>query len=136
MTVQRHRWLIGLAGVVSVLSAVGLAGPASASESVSTMPAATTCVAGFSCYYDGSSSGFSGNGLLWNAPHCGFFNFGSFSPPLNDRVSSIINRGGGAVQAYNWVGKWQAVGTAVPPGGTRNYTGSQANIIDAVSIAC
>src|SRR5262250_2189386 len=58
------------------------------------------CPAGYSCYYDGHG----GTNRIWIAPSCGFFDLGHFNPPLNDRISSIYNRGGGSIQPYNWVG--------------------------------
>ncbi len=113
--------------------------PASAQTST-TQPQASAatdgCPGGFSCYYDGSD----GNGKIWTAPSCGFFDLGKMNPPLNDRISSIINLGGGAVTALDWSGgsnpQWNQIGTPVAVGETRNYSGSWDNIIDAVRIDC
>jgi hypothetical protein len=86
-----------------------------------------------SCYYDGINL----TGKIWTAPGCGWFDLGRFSPPLNDRISSINNRGNGAIQPYNWTGSsWQPVGNLLPVGQAFSYQGSLNNIIDAVSIAC
>jgi hypothetical protein len=105
--------------------------PPSAGQLV-TPASAYGCPDNYSCYYDGHY----GTYKIWTAPSCGFFDLGRFSPPLNDRISSIVNLGHGSIQAYNWVGYWQAVGGRVPVGYEADYWGSWDNIIDAVSIAC
>jgi hypothetical protein len=92
------------------------------------------CTPGYSCYYDGHD----GTNWIWNAPSCGFHNLGRMNPPLNDRISSIRNRGGGAIQPYNWTDDWGwvAVGPPVLVGQGIDYYNDLDNIIDAVDIAC
>jgi len=91
------------------------------------------CPNGYSCYYD-----HWGYAKIWTAPSCGWFNLGTFVPPLNDRISSVVNRGNGAVQGYNWTGSsWQPIGDLVAADGVMvMYQGSNNNVIDGVAIAC
>src|SRR3954470_9781308 len=91
------------------------------------------CPSGYSCYYDQQHLARK----IWTAPSCGFFDLGRFSPPINDRVSSIVNLGGGTVWAYNWTESgWVQVGESVPVGLGENFTGTAENIIDAVLVGC
>src|SRR5690348_4540772 len=93
-------WATLLAGASTVVT-LTVATPAHADD---------YCPNGYSCYYDYYESG-----KIWTAPSCGWFDLGRFSPPLNDRISSILNRGGGGVQGYNWTGsRWQPIGDLVP----------------------
>jgi hypothetical protein len=91
------------------------------------------CSPGYSCYYDGRN----GTGWRWVAPSCGWFDLGRMRPPFNDRISSIWNRGGGAIDLYNWDGRsrWIYLGT-VPIGARGNLPPQIDNIVDAVRIAC
>ncbi len=58
------------------------------------------------------------------------------SPPKNDRISSIRNRGG-AIDLYNWdgVSKWVYLIT-VPVGYQAELWNAYDNAVDAVSIRC
>lgn len=92
-----------------------------------------SCPSGYSCYYDGPDL----TSRIWTAPSCGWFDLGHFSPPLNDRVSSVYNRGTAPVWLYNWTGShWEQVGLFVPGGKSEAFLGAAENIIDAVSITC
>lgn len=130
------RWMLIvalLAGTSLVGSTAAQAAPASGTQIRAA--AATNCPSGYSCYYDGHDA----TTKIWTAPSCGWFDLGSFSPPLNDRISSIVNYGGGQVDAYNWsggtYGYWIWVGY-VPVGWETDFVGGADNVIDAVDIAC
>lgn len=121
-------------GMLGVLSGAAGAAPAGTSGPVS--PTARTadvdgCPDGFSCYYD-----FPLARPMYIAPSCGFKNLGDLG--LNDRTSSIVNLGRGAIQPYNWdgVSSWIPVGAPVQVGQVKVYFGDEDNIIDAISIAC
>jgi hypothetical protein len=116
------------AALTGVLALSGAALAAPASPAVFARPA--DCPVNHSCYYDGQN----GSGPLFVAPSCGFFNFGTMTPPLNDRIESIYNGGGAALQPYNWTGSWTPVGPAIGVNTGVNYTGGFANIIDAVQV--
>src|SRR4051794_10953288 len=105
----------------STITTLVLATPAHAADD--------TCPAGVSCFYDNINL----TKKIWQGPGCGFFNLGTMSPALNDKISSIWNRGTGALQPYNWTGsRWQPVGVLLGVGETTSYQGSLNNIIDAV----
>jgi len=92
-------------------------------------PLAWECPGGHSCYYDG----YNGTYRFWVAPTPGFFNLGRFNPPQNDKLTSILNGGGGTIDLYNWVGHWDYKGT-VARGDWGNLPPELNNIIDAVRI--
>ena len=91
------------------------------------------CSSGYSCYYDGHY----GVNRIWVAPSCGWFNLGAMNPPLNDRISSIRNLGGGDIDLYNWdgVSRWIYL-TTVPVGYRAELWNAWDNVVDAVSIHC
>ncbi|MCC5578590.1 peptidase inhibitor family I36 protein [Microtetraspora sp. AC03309] len=86
------------------------------------------CASGHSCYYDGAN----GVNRIWIAPSGGkCFNLGTMG--LNDRISSIYNRGNGAVHLYNWVGYWDYLGS-VPRNAAFNLASAVNNKTDRVCI--
>ncbi|MEU6340305.1 peptidase inhibitor family I36 protein [Streptomyces sp. NPDC046977] len=90
------------------------------------------CYPGYSCYYDGAN----GTHKIWTAPSRGCHNLGDIG--LNDRIDSIVNKGGGTVHLYNWNGSnaWIALGDV--PVSHANFQpanlGSSANKVDMVCI--
>jgi hypothetical protein len=94
-------------------------------------PLAWECPGGYSCYYD-----WYGEGRIWIAPSCGWHNLGALNPPLHNRVSSVMNRGSGTVQVYDYiVDRYVEIG-AVAPGNWLQLEGSLTDVIDAVNIEC
>jgi hypothetical protein len=88
------------------------------------------CDGGYSCYFDGAN----GTSRFWVAPRGGeFFDLGSFSPPQNDKMTSVWNGGGGDVDLYDWRGYWAYVGT-VGVGTYGNLRSDINNIVDGVLV--
>ncbi|MFF0312648.1 peptidase inhibitor family I36 protein [Streptosporangium sp. NPDC004379] len=112
-----------------------------AAATVAVTPLATTpaqagalawdCSPGYSCYYDGGN----GTNRIWVAPSGGkCFDLGQMG--LNDRISSIYNRGNGTVHLYNWIGYeigyWDYL-ESVPKGAMKSLT-DNSNKVDRVCI--
>jgi hypothetical protein len=91
------------------------------------------CQAGYSCYYDRTE----GRDWLWNAPGCGWYNLEVNVPRLDNRISSIRNRGSGLVDVYRWESRqgWVKKGW-VPVGYQGSFYGDLENDIDAIDIDC
>ncbi|MEU4541037.1 peptidase inhibitor family I36 protein [Streptosporangium sp. NPDC023825] len=110
-----------------------LATAAAAAMGLATTPApasalAWECASGYSCYYDSAN----GVNRIWIAPSGGkCFDLGTMG--LNDRVSSVYNRGNGAVHLYNWLGYWDYL-ESVPRGSTRNLGSASSNKVDRVCV--
>jgi len=139
MGLRRFGLVLAAAGTVlggSVVSASAATPAATNVEAPAAHHAASywECTQGYSCYYDGHG----GANLMWVAPSCGWHNLGIMDPPLNDRISSVYNRGGGGIQAFDWTDDkgWVEIGPKVPVGGTWDYWDAQDNVIDAVRIDC
>ncbi|MFF8366887.1 peptidase inhibitor family I36 protein [Rhodococcus erythropolis] len=115
-----------LMGVVAGLLVLGVVNAPTSSA------ASWNCTTGYSCYYDDTD----GVNRFWVAPSCGWFDLGKMSPPLNDRMSSLYNRGNGAINLYNWTGSSWSHMMTVPVGYKVNLHNSFNNVVDAVSIAC
>ncbi|MCP2248063.1 peptidase inhibitor family I36 protein [Lentzea aerocolonigenes] len=95
--------------------------------------AAWECAAGYSCYYDRTE----GRDWLWNAPGCGWYNLEVNVPRLDNRISSIRNRGSGLVEVWRWENGrgWVKKGW-VPVGYQGSFYGDLENDIDAVDVRC
>ncbi|MFE2538859.1 hypothetical protein [Actinacidiphila glaucinigra] len=112
-------------GAGAILSATVVAPSQAASQ-------ADYCYPGKSCYYDGAN----GNYKIWTAPSNGCHNLGNIG--LNDRIDSIVNKGGGAIHLYNWNGSnaWISLGSI--PVSHANFQpanlGGNANKVDMVCI--
>lgn len=92
------------------------------------------CTIGHSCYYDGHNATL----WMWDAPSCGSFDLGKFNPPLNDRISSIVNYGGGDVVVYNYVGgenPWYRIAEIVP-NSEYDLNGTFDNVADRIDVHC
>lgn len=94
------------------------------------------CPGGSSCYYEHPN----GQGRVWVAPSCGFYNLGQPSmvePVFNDQISSIDNAGNGEVRLYNWGDDgWHYLST-IPQGVAVNQLPAGVDdAVDAVDIQC
>jgi hypothetical protein len=82
------------------------------------------CPSGYSCYYDAPDA----TAKIWTAPGPGCYDLAG---SVRDRISSVINRGGGTVHLYNWdyiPGGVGYVATAdIPVNNYRNLSGYTAN---------
>ena len=90
------------------------------------------CRDNYSCYFQDADGGTP----MWEAPSAGCFDLGRMNPPFNDRISSVWNRGNGAVDMYNWDGSnWEYVDT-VQRGRRVSYSSGdwRNDIIDRVCI--
>jgi hypothetical protein len=146
----RHRLLAKSAAFTVLLLAAATSGtsaanaaPAPAAQNAATqmvqpnVARPANCPVHHSCYYDGHNLT---GALVWVAPGPGFFDLGRMSPPKNDRISSIYNGGGAALQAFNFVsGNFVTIGPVLPVGASENFVNNGTlhmcdNCIDAIRI--
>ncbi|WP_327089676.1 peptidase inhibitor family I36 protein [Nonomuraea sp. NBC_01738] len=117
---------------LTALAGVALAGALTAAIPASAQ--AANCPANAMCVYDGHDL----NGLITWTPgnSCGWrTNLGDFSPPQNDKVSSVWNNSDSRLILQDWRGYWATV-LEIPAHQSFNLWYGDDNIVDAYVVQC
>jgi hypothetical protein len=128
--------LAAVAVPVSLMEGSAFAAAASVSPQLLLAGAPWGCPGGSSCYYEHPN----GQGRVWVAPSCGFYDLGQpgvAEPVFNDQISSIDNAGNGEVKLFNWGDDgWHYLST-IPQGVAVNQLPAGVDdAVDAVDIQC